>query len=292
MTKDNIKRLLPLAGRLVGILFIFALILLICIKFLFPAFGWFARNTATTADGLSVDAQPYAMPGVSAWRFDMTGTIAEFDYDEDPDSSNKAGSWVSAVDSGSVLKSVVPVDSSSSSNTERLTFRSLHLGTIDNLLELHNDNRFYIRLDVDNELYRAYIGYSLLSSGIRIYDVDGFDRTSEISVMTDSEGNPLNLLSRFSELFIIEVAVSSSRYSLSSGDQAAVDSLFDNNSKLSNGAALKDLGEPSGSYYIYIRLTPDLEKCFSATDHLSIYMPCEITFDVTLNISYELVEGS
>ncbi|MBO4384417.1 MAG: hypothetical protein J5854_03225 [Clostridia bacterium] len=49
MTKDKVKKILPLAGRLAGILFIFVLILLICIRFLFPAFGWFAKNRKVTA---------------------------------------------------------------------------------------------------------------------------------------------------------------------------------------------------------------------------------------------------
>ena len=286
--------------------------------------GWFSQNRQVSGSGMSVSPGASDFPEMHAWRFDLTATVGTGDNtDEDGDTLDKRGQWVDALDHETVTdpEGILPVENySGNAHHELLKFKSLHLGTVDNLLTLSEDNCFYIRFDVTDELFRTYVGYSLDDSGITVYDQDRNDRTSEIAALEDEEHNSLNALDKFVELFQADVAVSANEftpgliYNKATGElitgepgegvvtatgEEMIDALFyttetvegnevtTRTGLLTNGDDLRDLGEQARAYYIYIRFSPDLEKCFEATDHIATYMPCEITFDVTLTLSFE-----
>lgn len=285
-----------LAGRFVMLVTMFVILVALLVIYLNRSLGWFSQNEEVTGNGMSVLADLDDFPDMNAWRFDMDATLGSGDNtDENGDHIVKEGSWVSAIDpSGTtnVDKTILPVVENGSGGTlhsEQYMFRSLHLGTVDNLLTLSNDNCFYLRFDVTQVIYRSAIGYSLSDAGIHIFDQSREECTTEVGAI---EG--VDVLGKFVELFLVDAAVSTSRYE-PNADLDEINALFyttENNvttrtGLLTNGGALLDLGEFDGPYYIYVRFSPDLDKCFEATDHIVTYMPCEITFDFTLSITFD-----
>ena len=287
------SQMIKLLGSFISTFFLGVLVILVIVMYLNPSLGWFSRNKEVAGNGIGVATDSIQFPDIHAWRFDLDANV---DGDEDGDTLDKDGSWVDAVDHNTSTnpEGMLPVITKtygSGVSGEKFTFRSLHLGTIDNLLTLSNDNCFYIRFDVTDEIYRTAIGYSLGTTNIRFYDVEGNDETSAIGSMVDENSQSLEVLQKCVDLLIVEAAVSSEEYEPFT-DQSAIDALFTmtgetRNEQLTNGAALKDLGEQSDDYFVYIRLSPDLEMCFEATDHIATYMPCQITFDITFSLAFD-----
>lgn len=253
--------------------------------------GWIVENRNVNGlDNTSMQVDGDVMPQMHAWRFDMNATIESGALeDEDGDTFNKTGVWVDALDSSSVTdpKAILPIVSRSEGGeiTEKYTFRSLHLGTVDNLLTLSNDNCFYIRFDVTERPLRSAIRYELSSSAIRIFSQDGVDRTQEIQ-QTNSDAIAL-----FADLLVVEAGVSTEKYEPSEKLEQ-MDALVSSDGLLVNGGDWKELKGLEQGYYVYIRFNPDLSKCFDATTHIVKYMPCEIVFDLELLVSFETTEGS
>lgn len=257
--------------------------------------GWFANNNNVYGSSMNVKADGTVFPEMKAWRFNLDETI---DDDENGDAFDKSGSWVNAIDESTTTlpKGILPVvEKAYAENTigEKWTFYSLHLGTIDNLLTMSNDNCFYIRFDVTNIIYQASVSYSLLTSGIHVYGYDGNDETSYIAEMDDtlSESNPTqSSLQQFVDIFQVDVGVSSEEYTPSE-NQEQIDELFftgeTRTGLLTNNGASIDLPAQEKAYYIYFRFSPDLEKCFEATDDIVSLMPCEVTFDISLTIVFD-----
>ncbi|MBQ9416643.1 MAG: hypothetical protein IJU20_07380 [Clostridia bacterium] len=250
--------------------------------------GWIVENRNVNGlDNTSMQVDGDFMPQMHAWRFDMDATIESGALeDEDGDTFSKTGVWVDALDSSSVTDSnaILPIVIRSGGG-EKYTFRSLHLGTVDNLLTLSNDNCFYIRFDVTERPLRSAIRYELSSSAVRIYSQDGVDRTQEIQ-QTDSDAIAL-----FADLLVVEAGVSTEEYEPSE-KLNEMDALVSSDGLLVNGGDWKELKGLEQGYYVYIRFYPDLSKCFDATTHIVKYMPCEIVFDLELLVSFETTEGS
>ena len=270
--------------RLIALVLSFCLLLAIVIVYLRNSLGWFASNKDVSGIGAQVKVTADNFPDMHAWRFELTQTLTG--GDEDADSLIKTGTWVDALDNETTTapKGILPViENTVEQNVEKekFTFRSLQLGTVDNLLSLSADNCFYIRFDITEEkLYQISLGYSLVEAGIHFYQTDGAE--------VDSSVIPRG---PFVDLFVVDYFVSTTAYDLST-DTASSTTVFDamellcTNDSLENGADLLALPEQENAYYLYIRFSPDLEKCFEATDHIAQYMPCEITFDVTLTVEF------
>ena len=270
--------------RLIALVLSFCLLLAIVIVYLRNSLGWFASNKDVSGNGAQVKVTADNFPDMHAWRFELTQTLTG--GDEDADSLIKTGTWVDALDNETTTapKGILPViENTVEQNVEKekFTFRSLQLGTVDNLLSLSADNCFYIRFDITEEkLYQISLGYSLVEAGIHFYQTDG----TEVGSETIPKGP-------FVDLFVVDYFVSTTAYDPST-DTAQSTTVFDamellcTNTSLENGADLLALPEQENAYYLYIRFSPDLEKCFEATDHIAQYMPCEITFDVTLTVEF------
>lgn len=273
--------------RLIAVLVEGLLVIVALFVFCSMAFGWFAKNNQMSTGNMRVGAGGAGFPEMHAWRYDMDATLGtgEGNIDEDGDAFDKTGTWVDALDSTTTTnpKGILPNEIyTGNAHTSQYLFRSLHLGTVENLLTLSNDNCFYIRFDVIGAVCSpSSISYSLTSSGIKIYDQEGSDVTTTIA--------SLNELEDFVSVFTADAAVSTTAY-VPSTDQEDIDALFYTNNErtglLTNGAAPVRLADGSEEYYIYLRFSPDLAMCFDATDGIAAYMPCEVTFDVTLTVDF------
>lgn len=267
--------------------------------------GWFSKNRNVSGEGMGVHGKDMSFPSVHAWRFDMDN--------EDGESFDKSGTWVEGLD----VSTSDPIDlvcveaTSQSSNSaeeaqrEQFTFVSLHLGTVDNLLDLSEDNCFYIRLDVTDDII-ADLGTSVRASytisDIVFYDNRRVDQTSAL------ETSFPEVYEELCGLIDVDCAVSLGAKAMTvSAEATEIEGFFDtcvNESSAAEVTADADeyvqldrsgtstpiytASESGGSsaYYIYVRLRPDLATCFDATHDISVYMPCQIVFDISLEFEF------
>ena len=286
---------MKLIGKKGIILGIFS-VALMAIALFITTYAWFS-NTWLAKNSISFTTGNYLTPNYHAWMFDAL-------EEESGESSNRdEGQWVDAtqtISESTVLKKVEL--NSNNSITEYLTFKSLHLGTIDNLLRLGNDNFFYIRFDVTDYIKMGKlvkVSYSISNNNIKIYNSEG----TQLTIVSEHSDTPNTITGNYEDLITIDCAVSTYLFSnprssvTISGESRSIDYLFtDGNTgnyvSLENGddPVLVSSTEQSSAYYLYIRIVPDLDKCVEATEVLSVYMPCEITFDVDLDIEFMIFE--
>ena len=260
--------------------------------------GWFAQNRNVHGTGATVRAQGSEMPLIRAWRFDMAT--------EDGESFDKTGTWVEGLDlSTADVRDIKPVETmdASASSSEQYSFISLHLGTVDNLLDLSDDNCFYIRVDI-TPLILNDMGTALRASysveDLVFYSNVGNDETSTL------ETSYAETFAELLGLVDFDCAVSATAYDMtnSAADATAVESLF--GSKKESGTLVLDdteqeyiqLDRAGGTvqlytaasndtgYYLYIRMRPDLETCFDATHDISMFMPCQLVFDISIELEF------
>lgn len=290
--------------RLMGVVLLGLLVLATILIFFNKAFGWFAHNTGVDATGMSVQAGDTIFPQVKAWRFDISHDNGAT-FVENGEDFEKDGAWHNALDTSTPdANDLVSVQVASAalgdSGTEVLRYISLHLGTVDNLLDLSDDNCFFLRLDVSEDVI-ASLGSSFAASysveDLTFYSADG----SEVS--QQELGN--DTFDRLMSLVDIDCAVSATAYDMTTSTAAAdaVKALFADNRETTaasvtpgtnykrvvrNAAADTPIYSPGDAtpYYVYVRLRPDLANCFKATQDISAYMPCQLLFDINLRFTF------
>ncbi|MBQ9481451.1 MAG: hypothetical protein IJU84_04735 [Clostridia bacterium] len=269
-------------------------------------YAWFTtvwrgerKLTAKTGEG--------AFPPLHAWIFDV-------DNEESGETILKKGTWKNALGNGTdnpnySIKGIS--EGNGVGNSEKFTFKTLHLGTVDNLLQASSDNYFYLCFDVTNieqmgKKVRAK--YSVTKNDIKLYDLDGYEHN--ISQTSSDEHYEEVDYSLFVDVFQIELAVSTVYYDLAAdtaentANATAVAALFtsgntDGYVKLTNNnnnnANFADVftTDKTSAYYLYVRLSPNLENCMTATEAIATLMPCELVFDINFEIEfYEIYEGA
>ena len=250
----------------------------------FDTYAWYSnlwigeRQLVFTA-GVGEDPLFYA------WIYDVTN-------EESGETLLKTGIWRNIAQNGTGDGrdcQIAAVQERGVADSEKYLFTSLHLGTVDNLISLSNDNYMYLRFDVNDvarQGRKLRIGYSLSSDGVHFYDLEGADQTASLTAQT---------LTEFVGLLNVEYALSTEKYdpTVSTAQADSLAGLFSAQNamgfgKLTNGAALTDLFQEDRAegYTLYLRFYPDLQGCFDVTEFLGAYMPCEILYDLTLDLEY------
>ena len=254
-------------------------------------YAWFTKqrinnreNVYQTGDG--------DVPAMTAWIFDMTGEGNGDVTDKD------SGTWRSISSNNLANKTepryILQSLNLNSGTGERYTLTSLHLGTVDNLMSLNKDNYLLMRFDVTNPATqgkKASIKYEFPSNYITAYKSDGTPLTTVSSSVYEAAEDPISLgyvnIDSFEDFIVIEYAIANTQYE-PNANYNDIDALYSNTSSaISHGILDKentsievsniDINNP---YYLYFRISPSLSKCIDVTDYISIYMPCQITFDI------------
>lgn len=288
------------AAGLTTLILLGLFVLFVLMIYLNAAFGWFSMNNNVDGDVTTVQPAVTVDPNLHAWRFDLSPdngvTLVETGED-----FSKDGVWVDALDTATAddVNDLVSVEISPDNdpvNTERFKFISLHLGTVDNLLDLSDDNCFYIRLDMTADV----IGNRGASVSAR-YDVTDMEFYSSEGDLID-HADLGEAYERLRGLVDLDCAVSATAYDMTTAAGAtAVKALFATQAGagqtvtpetdcivIPRGADGAPVYEPEDDapYYLYLRMRPDLETCFDATHDISHYMPCQILFDMEIEIGF------
>lgn len=292
------------AAKLTSMILLGLFVLFVTLLYLNSAFGWFAMNEDVSGGGAGVRSSGHINPNVHAWRFDIVQNNAHLETGED---FIKDGVWVDALDAATTadpndLVSVEVSPENDQVDTETFRFISLHLGTVDNLLDLSDDNCFYIRLDMTADV----IGNRGAAVNLR-HNIVGMEFYSSGGALIDAEDLG-EAYDRLRGLVDIDCAVSATAYDMTTAAGAtAVKALFTTKIPQEQGQEQQtvtpdanyveiphgETGAPvyapqdNSPYYIYIRMRPDLETCFDATHDISVYMPCQILFNMEIEVGFE-----
>ena len=288
------------AARIGSLILLGLFVLGVVLLYLNSAFGWFAMNEDVSGGGAGVKSTGQLTPGVHAWRFDIkpAGSQTPVETGED---FIKDGIWVDALDTATTddANDIVSVALNTGTG-EKYTFISLHLGTVDNLLDLSDDNCFYIRLDMTADVIGnrgAAVSASYAANSMKFYSSTG----AEVSKAT-LDAKSAEIYNLLLGLVDIDCAVSATPYDMTTAAGAtAVEALFETAAAANatvtldtNYIQLARTGEstavyaPSDDtpYYLYMRLRPDLATCFDATHDISEYMPCQILFNMQIEVGF------
>lgn len=275
MNKFKFKMILT-CGTLVALLFILISSTIV--------YGWFS-NRHNQARSIAFIAGEGDVPNMQAWIFDMIN-------ENTGEASNKDdGTWRSILISDLSDKyepsyEIAALTENSNADSEKYIFTSLHLGTVDNLITLNRENYMFIRFDITNPSTqggKAKFAYDFPAEGkyIRVYANDG----TEVTGVDTTE---------FNDFLVMEYAISTTAYEPSSNYDAMI-ALFteDNTAGYGKISAADEILEVSDNgdaftdaYYLYLRLSPNLEKCILATESISIYMPCQLTYDINFYVEF------
>lgn len=162
------------------------------------------------------------------------------------------------------------------------TLTSLHLGTVDNLILLGDDNYVYLRVPIDPVALGNGVSITLElkeTDGIELYDSTGAPVTDETTGETPR--TPLADLYDINEtmpLLLIDYAINKNAYTP-----------YDMPPALKNSFATVIPGTTytapdSDPYYIYMRVHPNLAAFMEATRFLYEYMPCTLFYSLDISI--------
>ena len=159
--------------------------------------------------------------------------------------------------------------------------KSLHFGTLDNLVVMNFDNMIYFRFDFHSEVHgnsAARVEADLSGQMLHLYDLDGQDRTELLK-------NDLLGIHNTTSFLQYQGCVSSKALT---PDSDGFDELpLSEKTMLGETLDLYANGQQQieGAYYIYIKIAPNLSAFAPASELLNPYMPCVISFDTQLQLT-------
>ena len=289
--------------RLIGMILLGLFVLGAILLYFNKAFGWFAQNEEVEGNGMAIQADNSGFPNIKAWRFDIShdgGTT----FAETGEDFEKTGAWHDALNTVTLdATDILPVTVSGENdddNPEQFTYISLHLGTVDNLLDLSEDNCFYLRLDMTADMIAAHGGS--VSASYNVEDLTFYSVTGNIVDLEHGDQTEQATYALLMQLVDMDCAVSTTAYEMTTAaDASAVEALFTTATTAASvtpGTNYKQAprngtetpiyapADPTAAYYLYVRLRPDLATCFEATHDISEYMPCQILFDMVINFMF------
>lgn len=160
--------------------------------------------------------------------------------------------------------------------------KDLHLGTIDNLVKVKDDNTVYFRFEIDGGENGTNLNMIIQNPAdyLRIYGVDfktgaavTADETTLNQVKHVNENEPEPLVKYEYALSATE-AVPGTEAFASINFSDAWDSKTNTSYSLT-----KSTGFSLSKYYLYIKITPSLKSFGKASKHLFKISPCQLFFD-------------
>lgn len=175
----------------------------------------------------------------------------------------------------------------SDDTTYKYDIRAMHLGAIDNLVAITEDNQVYFRFDVNGAEHGTVLALRTSVAGVSGFDQNGEDFFKNSTV----ELNNLNSLENEANTshLVFEYAISNTAYPTEMEFAGLGWSVI--SPKQETGTDDVWLVEPtlsatdySGDYYLYLRVSPDLDTLLRTAIILSAKMPSQLLFDVNMEL--------
>lgn len=256
-----------------------SLLLILIISFTLVSYAWLSTvwNSEQSIWNFSVGTVP--PPIATMWLYST-------DFEE---SNAEERGWIehSLMDSEQAPHAFLMPKVKSEENNGVYTFemKSLHLGTVDNLVIMNPDNIVCLRFAFDSKAQgnsTAILTADLsdaLGQKFQIYDSNGY------AVIDESLKNDLMELHSQNSFLQYQACVSAQE--LSPNDDAFQSLVF--SEEMLFGTELDLYGDGGEAiedeYYIYIKIMPNLSAFAPASELLNAYMPCVILFDAQIQLT-------
>ena len=171
-------------------------------------------------------------------------------------------------------------------NTHTFTLTSLHLGTVDNLTRLTDDNYVYMRVQIDPVHLGDTVAFTaalLAEGGLELYDAEGNlvvdETTGEHPKTPIASLYEVNDDAQKGPLLDTDYAISKTAYTpatMTDEFKATFTTLTDSTTYTA----------PDGdAYYLYLRVHPNLTAFITATKFIYSYMPCTILYSMNITLT-------
>lgn len=231
-------------------------------------YAWLSTYWDSDQTKVDFTAGDVGHPTLHMWMFDT----------KEEGSASDTGQWVEKTVTRKDYQNQIPA----AGDTETGTFlaKDIHLGTVDNLVTPKKDNIVYFRLDVTEDVgshCELTVNLSEEDYGFTIYQAT---ENPTIYTALDKAANPtiydtMKLI--LSDKHVLDISYCVSTNDLTPNDADFDTLVFD---------SVCNIPENAENYYIYIKITPDLNTIAAISKDLYQYMPCVILFD--LEIYYEI----
>ena len=250
------------------------LLLLSALLLTTATYAWLREGFVTPDSEVSFTTGKLNPPPAKMWIY----------TDEDEDENLAAASrWVEQNVTTVGSENTAPAAASSVTDGKyTFTLTSLHLGTIDNLIFLGDDNDVYFRVMIDPATLGNTVAITVAlksADGLELYDAEGTPVTDE----TEGE-HPKTPLADLYEinaekpLLKADYVVSKTAYT----PYTMTDGVKNGFSAI--GADTTYVAPDSDSYYLYLRIRPNLTAFMEATRFLYVYMPCTMLFSMDIDL--------
>jgi len=254
-------------GKICGFLFVFALLGVLVGK----TYAWLATYYESE-EVVAFDTEETNPIPVHMWIYN---TVKERDQGWKK--------YTATVNSQNSEEAVLPsiLVQNTAGSTYKYTLKSMHLGSVDNLVTLSDDQIVYCRFDISTQEHGTLIQLDITQP---TNSISGYGRTGQ-ALPTDVI-DALNELDADNPHLIYSYAYSNKAYEPGQNgfDQLTFQSQDWTEDDVKNKYHLAmDIGQAddrsSENYYLYLRITPDLHTLGRDAIILRANMPCQLLFD-------------
>lgn len=251
------------------------LLLLAALLLTTATYAWIHEGFVTTDSEIAFTAGKLTPPVAKMWI-----------YTDEEENENLADAdrWVELTVTNDGSVNIAPGAERSGPVDGKYTFTltSLHLGTVDNLILLGDDNYVYLRVPIDPVALGNGVSITLElkeTDGIELYDSTGAPVADETT--GENPRTPLADLYDINEtmpLLLIDYAINKTAYTPYTMTSALKESFATVEPDTTYTAPDED------PYYIYLRVHPNLAAFMEATRFLYEYMPCTLLYSLDISV--------
>ena len=158
----------------------------------------------------------------------------------------------------------------------------MHLGSIVNLVAISEDNQVYFRFDINEEVHGTVLALCTSVAGVSGYDQNGRELSKDELTNLNSLENEANTSHLVFEYAISKTELTPTDYAKLVWSEMPVQETETNDVWLVEEQLSAD--DYSGDYYLYLRVSPNLNTLLRTARILSAKMPSQLLFDVNMEL--------
>ena len=242
------------------------------------SYAWLADHWSSAESVLDFTAGDVTPPTGVMWLYDTAQDLGA----QDPGGWTQHALTPDAADGFLLL--APGVEQTQTGGAYSFALRSLHLGTVDNLVTLAPDNTVVLRLALDAALQGntsatvTLAPFGDVAQGVHVYDGEGAAQTDAALMQALADIHTQTPFMRFA------ACLDARALTPADADYETLD--FCTPVPIGESIALiaDAASAPMGAYYIYVEITPSLAAFAAASEELNRYMPCTLLFDTRLTL--------
>lgn len=193
--------------------------------------------------------------------------------------------YVASADGGEDETAMLPyrLSKTEAGTASKYDVKAMHLGSIVNLVAISEDNQVYFRFDVNGAKHGTVLALRTSVAGVSGYDQNGRELSTDELTNLNSLENEANTSHLVFEYAISKTEPTSTDYAgldwleILPMQETGTEDVWLVESELA-------AADYSGDYYLYLRVSPDLDTLLRTARILSAKMPSQLLFDVNMEL--------